>query len=136
MKRTIALLIAATTLSGCVATHQDQGALLGGALGGLVGNGLGNGDRRMAAIALGSIGGSFIGSKIGQTMDSVRAQQINARAQVADPTMQNPFARVCNNYSDPEVIAACQQGAAKRYESERLRMISEAYEKGLNGTQE
>lgn len=127
MKRSIAVILAGATLSGCVASHQEQGSLIGGALGALVGNGISNGDRRIAAVAAGSIGGAFLGSKIGQTMDAVKVN--NRQAQQYAPS--NPYANVCSNYVDRNVVAACHQGASERFEREQQRLIYEAYQAGL-----
>lgn len=55
-------------VSAC-ATHQQTGALIGGATGAAVGSTIGKGGGRTAAIILGAILGTAVGARIGQSMD-------------------------------------------------------------------
>ncbi len=71
----------ALSLGACQTTGQRQtgGALIGAGLGGLLGSQFGNGSGKLAATALGTVGGLLIGSEIGRSMDQAdRAYYQNA----------------------------------------------------------
>jgi surface antigen len=69
----IAVVLAATTLAGCVSGGQNQNATLGtlaGAVGGAaIGQAFGSGSGRIAATAAGALIGGFLGNQIGARMD-------------------------------------------------------------------
>ncbi len=73
----------ALSLGACQTTGQRQtgGALIGAGLGGLLGSQFGSGSGKLAATALGVVGGMLIGSEIGRSMDQTdRAYYRNASA--------------------------------------------------------
>ncbi len=68
-------------LSAACQTLQDNpkqvfGTLIGGGLGALVGSQIGGGKGQLAAVALGTLGGAFLGSEIGNSLD--RADRLHA----------------------------------------------------------
>ncbi len=69
-------------LSAACQTLQDNpkqvfGTLIGGGLGGLVGSQIGGGKGQLAAVALGTLGGAFLGNEIGNSLD--RADRLHAK---------------------------------------------------------
>jgi surface antigen len=56
---------------------QTGGTLLGAGLGGLAGSQIGGGKGRLAAVAVGTLLGAFVGNKAGQSLD--RADQLFAK---------------------------------------------------------
>ncbi|MFQ5764629.1 MAG: RT0821/Lpp0805 family surface protein [Rhodospirillales bacterium] len=68
-------------ISAACQTLQDNpkqvtGTLIGGGLGALVGSQIGGGKGQLAAVALGTLGGAFLGSEIGGSLD--RADRLHA----------------------------------------------------------
>lgn len=87
--RKILVLMAVALFVGACATdfenrpRQTGGTLLGAAAGGLLGSQFGSGSGRLAATAVGVLGGAWLGSEIGRSLDDVdrlRAQQAHDRA--------------------------------------------------------
>ena len=83
----VVLLVA--SLSACAnfegRPKQTLGTLLGGGLGALAGSQFGGGNGRLAAVALGTLGGAFLGSEIGKSLD--RADQLFIR-QTSDRALE------------------------------------------------
>ena len=73
-KLLIAAAVSAIVLSGCVATNQQGGTLVGAGLGGLLGSQFGSGDGKLAATGLGVLVGGMVGNQIGQHMDQPQHQ--------------------------------------------------------------
>ena len=75
----VALLV--VSLSACAnfegRPKQTLGTLFGGGLGALAGSQFGGGNGRLVAVALGTLGGAFLGSKVGESLD--RADQLFMR---------------------------------------------------------
>ena len=67
---------------------QTLGTLLGGGLGALAGSQFGSGSGQLAAVAIGTLGGAFLGNEIGKSLD--RADQAFMRQTSARALEQNP----------------------------------------------
>ncbi len=69
--RIAALLAATLAVSSCADTGPKQtgGTLIGAGLGGLAGSQLGGGKGALAMTALGVLGGAFLGSEVGKSLD-------------------------------------------------------------------
>ena len=68
------ILTACGSLGGA---KQTGGTLLGAGLGGLAGSQIGGGKGRLAAVAVGTLLGAFVGNKVGQSLD--RADRLFAK---------------------------------------------------------
>lgn len=69
-------------LTGCQSTGSKEliGTLGGAGLGGLAGSQVGNGDGKLVAVAVGVLGGAFLGKSIGKNLDEVD-QMMAAKSQ-------------------------------------------------------
>jgi surface antigen len=83
----IALLLVAVLAGACSDMQenprQTAGTLLGAAAGGLLGSQFGSGSGRLAATAVGVLGGAYLGGKIGRSLDDadrLRARQAHNQA--------------------------------------------------------
>ena len=66
-------------ISGCNATKQDVGTVVGAGTGAYVGSQVGGGTGQLAAVAIGALLGSYLGGSIGQQMDELdryKTQQV------------------------------------------------------------
>ena len=66
-------------LSGCNATKQDVGTVVGAGTGAYVGSQIGGGTGQLAAVAIGALLGGYLGGSIGQQMDELdryKTQQV------------------------------------------------------------
>jgi len=66
-------LVGVGVLTGCQNTGSKEllGTLGGAGLGGLAGSQIGNGNGKLVAVAVGALGGAFIGKSIGKNLDEV-----------------------------------------------------------------
>lgn len=75
IKRIVSVLLAVGALAACADAqnrpNQTVGTLLGGGLGALLGSQVGGGKGQLAAVALGALGGAFLGSEVGRRLDEV-----------------------------------------------------------------
>ena len=62
---------------------QTIGTLLGAGAGALIGSQIGDGKGKMAAVAVGALGGAYLGQEIGKTLDHVDRQKANEAQQAA-----------------------------------------------------
>lgn len=67
---------------------QTLGTLLGGGLGALAGSQFGSGSGQLAAVAIGTLGGAFLGNQIGKSLD--RADQVFMRQTSERALERNP----------------------------------------------
>ena len=117
------LMITATTvcvalLSGCLATNQQKGAVIGGATGGILGNQIGGGSGKTIATGVGVLLGTITGAAIGQNMDkppTVVYQKGGTPGQ-------------CSNIENSGVRSECQRGLADRKREEQRRAEQRAYQ--------
>ena len=106
--------VSAFVLSGCVATNQQGGTLVGAGLGGLLGSQFGSGTGQLAATGLGVLVGGLVGNQIGQHMD--QPQQTIVYNNVA-PQSNNQ----CSHIINEGVRSSCERGLADRArEAQRL----------------
>ena len=104
-------------LSGCLATNQQKGAVIGGATGGILGNQIGGGSGKVIATGVGVLLGAITGAAVGQNMDKL-------------PTVvyQNGVAPgPCSNIENSGVRSSCQRGLADRKREEQRRAEQRAY---------
>ena len=117
------LMITVTTicvvlLSGCLATNQQKGAVIGGATGGILGNQIGGGTGKTIATGVGVLLGTITGAAVGQNMDK-------------PPTVvyQNGVAPgQCSNIENSGIRSECQRGLADRKRAEQRRAEQRAYQ--------
>ena len=113
MKKLLVVAVSAFVLSGCIATNQQGGTLVGAGLGGLLGSQFGNGTGQLAATGLGVLAGGLLGNQIGQYMD--QPQTIVYRG--AAPRSNNQ----CSHIINEGVRSSCERGLADRArEAQRL----------------
>ncbi len=103
MTRIITLVVAGSLLAACAqqqgAPKQTGGALIGAAAGGLLGSQFGGGAGKLAAVALGVLGGAFLGSEVGKSMDTVDKQTAANTQQVA---LENNRVGQASTWSNPD----------------------------------
>ena len=113
MKKLLVATVSAIVLSGCVATNQQGGTLVGAGLGGLLGSQFGDGTGQLATTGLGVLVGSLIGNQIGQHMD--QPQTIVYRESASGLNNQ------CSHIINEGVRSSCERGLADRaQEAQRL----------------
>jgi len=84
-----AVVLATALTAGCVTQGNQKeiaGTLLGAGLGGLAGSKIGGGKGQLAAVAVGTLAGAYIGRGIGQSldnMDKLYAERAQAHASTA-----------------------------------------------------
>ena len=69
-----AVVLATALMAGCVTQGNQKefaGTLLGAGLGGFAGSKIGGGKGQLAAVAVGTLAGAFIGRGIGQSLDNI-----------------------------------------------------------------
>ncbi len=77
--KTLIVLLTAASLTACAGapgSKENGGTLVGAALGGLMGSKIGHGRGQLAAVALGALGGAFLGREVGRSLD--RADRLYA----------------------------------------------------------
>lgn len=62
---------------------QTVGTLLGAGAGALLGSQLGGGKGKLATVAIGVLGGAYLGSEVGKSMDTVDRQKAGSAEQAA-----------------------------------------------------
>lgn len=89
-KNLTAALLSASLLGACAqdgtVTKEGISTVVGAGFGALVGSRLGGGKGRLAAVALGALGGAYLGSKLGQQLDAAdraRADRAQTEAHAA-----------------------------------------------------
>ncbi len=70
------------------APKQTVGTLLGAGVGALVGSQLGGGKGKLAAVVVGTLGGAFLGSEVGKSLDSEDRMYLEKNAQDTLETTQ------------------------------------------------
>ncbi|OHC75413.1 MAG: hypothetical protein A3G18_05800 [Rhodospirillales bacterium RIFCSPLOWO2_12_FULL_58_28] len=101
--RFTSLLMAAVVLASCQDIQdnpkQAGGTLLGAGLGALAGSQIGDGKGQMAAIAIGALGGAWLGGSLGKSLDQ-------ADKMYAERTAQNTFeynkSGVASSWNNPD----------------------------------
>ena len=118
MKKLLIVAVSAIALSGCLATNQQGGAVIGGITGGILGNQIGGGSGKTLATGIGVLLGSMTGSAIGQNMDrppTIIYKEAAPRGAAA-PRSNNR----CSYIENDGVRSSCERGHAdKRREVQR-----------------
>lgn len=125
MKKILMVSVLGLTLTGCLTTNQEAGALLGGATGAILGNTVGKGNGRTAAIAGGAILGTIVGSQVGANMD--RPQTV-----VVQQQSSNGYGE-CAHITNTGVRSACERGVSERNAQAQREAERQAYECGRYG---
>ncbi|NQW00511.1 MAG: glycine zipper 2TM domain-containing protein [Rhodospirillales bacterium] len=85
LKKLSVVLLLATTLTACEsaqnAPKQTVGTLLGAGTGALVGSQVGGGKGKLVAVVIGTLGGAFLGSQIGKSLDTADRLMMEKNAQ-------------------------------------------------------
>ena len=121
MKKLLLVTACVTLLSGCLATNQQRGAVIGGATGGILGNQIGGGSGKTIATGIGVLLGTMSGAAVGESMDN------------NSPTIiyQNGVAPGrCSNIQNAGVRSECQRGLADRRRAEQRQAERRAYRYG------
>jgi len=74
MKTKISIVVSLATLlllTGCNPTKQDIGTIVGAGSGAFIGSQIGGGTGQLAAVAIGTLLGGYLGSSIGKNMDEL-----------------------------------------------------------------
>ena len=95
------------TLMGLVAACADTqnnpkqavGTLVGAGLGALLGSNVGGGKGKLAAVAIGALGGAYLGSEIGKSLDYVDRLKAGEAEQTA---LENNRAGVATSWRNPD----------------------------------
>ena len=78
---------------------QTIGTLLGAGAGALLGSQVGGGKGKLAAVAVGALGGAYLGSEIGKTLDYVDKQKASEAEQTA---LERNRAGVASTWRNPD----------------------------------
>jgi surface antigen len=85
LKRLSVAAILALTLNGCQtaqnAPKQTVGTLMGAGVGALLGAQMGGGKGKLAAVVIGTLGGAYLGSEIGKSLDAADHMYMEQNAQ-------------------------------------------------------
>ena len=89
--RVTVVLLAATLLTACAEMQdrpkQTAGTLLGAGLGALAGSQIGGGKGQLAAVAIGTLAGAWMGSEVGKSLD--KADRLYAQRTTQDALEYN-----------------------------------------------
>ena len=90
-------------ISACADTQnapkQTIGTLLGAGAGALLGSNIGGGKGKLAAVAIGALGGAYLGSEIGKSLDYVDRLKAGEAEQTA---LENNRAGVATKWHNPD----------------------------------
>ena len=112
MKKLLIVAVSAIALSGCLATNQQGGTLIGAATGGLLGSQVGSGTGKLVATGLGVVAGAMAGQAVGQHMDrppTILYKEAAPRG-AAVPRSNNR----CSYIENDGVRSSCERGLADR----------------------
>ena len=112
MKKLLIVAVSAIALSGCLATNQQGGTLIGAVTGGLLGSQVGSGTGKLVATGLGVLAGAMAGQAVGQHMDRppTIVYKETAPRSVAAPRANNR----CSYIENDGVRSSCERGLADR----------------------
>ena len=113
MKKLLIVAVSAIALSGCLATNQQGGAVIGGITGGILGNQIGGGSGKTLATGIGVLLGAMTGSAIGQNMDrppTIIYKEVAPRRGTVAPRSNNR----CSYIGNDGVRSSCERGLADR----------------------
>ena len=116
MKKLLIVAVSAIALSGCLATNQQGGTLIGAVTGGLLGSQVGSGTGKLVATGLGVLAGAMTGQAVGQHMDRPPAVVYQSGVTPLNEVASGP----CSNITNSGVRSSCERGHAdKRREVQR-----------------
>ena len=127
MKKLLIVAVSAIALSGCLATNQQGGAVIGGITGGILGNQIGGGSGKTLATGIGVLLGAMTGSAIGQNMDRppiIIYKGVAPRRGAAAPRSNNR----CSYIGNDGVRSSCERGHADRRREAQRRAERRAYQ--------
>ena len=97
-------------LTACNPTKEDAGTLIGAGTGAYVGSQIGGGTGQLAAIAIGTLLGGYLGGSIGKNMDELDRYRANQALETA-PT------GTAVSWSNPDSGTSYKMTPTKTYES-------------------
>ena len=110
-------------ISGCNATKQDVGTVVGAGTGAYVGSQIGNGTGQLAAVALGALLGGYLGGSVGQQMDELdryKTQQVLETSPTGSTTeWQNPDTGVAYSVTPTQTYESS-SGPCRDYTTEAV----------------
>ncbi|MBI4005712.1 MAG: glycine zipper 2TM domain-containing protein [Gammaproteobacteria bacterium] len=122
-KTLILLSLILLLISGCNATKQDVGTVIGAGTGAFVGSQIGGGTGQLAAVALGALLGGYLGGSIGQQMDELdryKTQQVLESSPTgATSSWNNPDTGVAYNVT-PTYTYESASGPCRDYTTEAV----------------
>ncbi len=123
------LLLVTLGLSACEsaqnAPKQTVGTLLGAGVGALVGSQLGGGKGKLAAVVVGTLGGAYLGSEVGKSLDAADRAYMERNAQQTLETTKsgtvtawkNPDTGNSGTFTPTRTYAAANGENCREYES-------------------
>lgn len=104
-------------VSACAEGQNNQkqtiGTLLGAGLGALAGSQMGGGKGKLAAVAIGALGGAFLGSELGKSLDEVDRQKAN---QTQQTVLENNKDGAASAWSNPNTGNSGQVTPTRTYQ--------------------
>ena len=126
MKKLLVVAVSAIVLSGCVATNQQGGTLVGAGVGGLLGSQIGKGTGKLVATGLGVLAGAMAGNAVGQHMDrppTIVYKEAAPRGAVAPRSNGR-----CSYIENDGVRSSCERGLADRRREAQKQSEHRAYQ--------
>lgn len=129
LKHLAVVSLLAVSLTACEsaqnAPKQTVGTLLGAGVGALVGSQVGGGKGKMAAMVVGTLGGAYLGSEVGKSLDSADRAMMEKNAQntleyskVGTATAwKNPDSGNSGTFKPTRTYASTNSGVCREFES-------------------
>ena len=121
--------VVAVSLAACQSMQdnpkQTGGTLLGAGLGALVGSQVGSGKGQLAAVAIGALGGAWLGSEVGKSLDKADRMYAERTAQNAletgrtgqTSTWRNPDSGHEGTYTPTRTYQTASNQVCREYET-------------------
>ena len=129
LKRLSVVALLAISLSACQsaqnAPKQTLGTLMGAGVGALIGSQVGGGKGQLAAVVIGTLGGAYLGSEIGKSLDQADRMYMERNAQDtleyskvgAMSSWKNPDSGHSGTFKPTRTYAATSGENCREYES-------------------
>ena len=129
LKRLSAVAVIAISLSACQnaqnAEKQTIGTLMGAGVGALLGAQIGGGKGKLAAVVIGTLGGAYLGSEIGKSLDAADRMYMEKNAQSTleysqvgvESSWKNPDSGHSGTFKPTRTYAAKSGQSCREYES-------------------
>ena len=129
LKRLSAVALIAISLSACQnaqnAPKQTMGTLMGAGVGALLGAQMGGGKGKLASVVIGTLGGAYLGSEIGKSLDSADRMYMEKNAQStleysqtsAASSWKNPDSGHSGTFKPTRTYTATSGHSCRKYES-------------------